>query len=97
MIPAFRSEAQFQASILDCASKLGYRTYHNPDSRRSTSGWPDIVLCKPPRLIFLELKTMKGRVRDEQYAWIEALRECGVEARIVRPDSYNDVLALLAG
>ena len=62
-------EREYQDMIVKAASYLGYAVYHTFDSRRSQPGYPDLTLCKDGRLIFLEVKTEKGKVRPEQIAW----------------------------
>jgi len=60
--------------------------FHPFDSRRSTPGWPDIVLVRPPSVIFAELKTATGRLTPAQRTWLDALDGCpGVEAYLWRP------------
>ena len=82
------SEKQFQAQILQLANLTGWLTYHVYDSRLSAAGFPDLVLCRPPLVLFAELKSEAGRLRPEQEAWLEALRGCGsVGARLWRPCS----------
>lgn len=71
------AEAAFQDEVLGLARLYGWRAYHTHDSRRSAPGFPDLVLVRPPRLIFAELKTDTGRVKPEQEAWLEALAEVG--------------------
>jgi len=90
-----QTEKAFQATVLRLAALLGYRVYHTYDSRRSQAGWPDLVLCKPPRVFFFELKTDTGRVKPEQRAWLDALTACGLVARIVRPRDWKEVTRLL--
>lgn len=85
------SEKQFQAQVIAYAKLRGYRIYHNPDSRRSTAGFPDLVLVRRPRVVFAELKTDTGRVRPEQTAWLDELRACGMTAVIWRPEDWPDV------
>lgn len=77
------TEKEFQARVLTLARLNGWKTYHTHDSRRSAPGFPDLVLVRPPRLIFAELKSAKGRLRPEQRVWLEALSGC-IEA----PESY---------
>jgi hypothetical protein len=36
------------------------------------AGWPDLVLCKPPRLIFAELKREGEEPTADQIAWLDA-------------------------
>lgn len=67
-------EEQFQRQVLGLAEVYGWRSYHTHDSRRSQRGFPDLVLLRPPELIFAELKTDKGRLRPEQGEWLADLR-----------------------
>ena len=50
------TEAAWQQTVIEAADLLGWFVYHNPDSRRSTAGFPDLVLIRAPRVMFLELK-----------------------------------------
>jgi hypothetical protein len=91
------SEAAFQQQITNLAAYYGWRLqYHTHDSRGSQRGFPDLVLVRPPEVLFLELKTQAGRVRPEQQQWIAALTACGLEAHIVRPDDFDRIHARLA-
>lgn len=67
------SEAAFQQQVLQLAGFYGWLSYHTHDSRRSQPGFPDLVLVRGPELLFVELKTDKGRVRPEQQVWLQAL------------------------
>jgi hypothetical protein len=80
-----RSEAALQALVVGVAQLYGWAHYHTHDSRRSDEGWPDLVLCRPPRLVVVELKGVRTRVTPEQQAWLARLQGCGVDARLVRP------------
>jgi hypothetical protein len=93
------SEATFQAAVIDLARHCGWRVYHTYDSRRSKAGWPDLALCKPPRLILAELKAETGRVRTEQREWLAALTRClGLEVYLWRPSDWPAVeRALMRG
>lgn len=92
------SEADWQNEVTRLAHLYGWRLqYHTHDSRRSNPGFPDLVLinAQAARILFLELKTEKGRPTPEQQAWIDALRGCGLHAHILRPsdaDLLNDLL-----
>lgn len=67
------------------------------DRHWARSGFPDLVLCRPPRLIFAECKSHRGAVRDTQASWLTALRNCGVEVYVWRPEHLDDVIAMLGG
>jgi VRR-NUC domain len=90
------SEKQFQAQVVELARISGWLTYHTFDSRRSAPGFPDLVLVRPPRLIFAELKSEVGKFRPEQRVWLEVLKGCQrVEARLRRPEDWRAIETLL--
>lgn len=89
------SERDFQQQVVDLARLFGYFVYHTHDSRRSEAGWPDLTLCRPPRLIFAELKTERGKVRPAQQQWLDALRGAGQEAYLWRPSQWEQIVATL--
>ena len=72
-----------------------WQEYHVYDSRRSTPGWPDLVLARPPGILFAELKLDRGRVSREQTYWIELLRSCGQEVHVWRPRDWEAIHARL--
>ena len=90
------SEAQWQSEVLRYARRFGYRSYHTRVSFGSAKGFPDLVLCRPPRLIFAELKSDKGTVKPEQQAWLDDLAAAGQEAHVWRPRDVEAVVACLA-
>jgi DNA primase len=70
----------------------GWLTYHTHDSRRSTAGFPDLVLVRPPAVLFAELKSESGALRPEQEAWLRKLARCeGVGARVWRPSDWPGI------
>lgn len=91
------TEAQHQAAIIELAQLTGWRWYHVPDSRRCPAGFPDLVLCRPPVLLFVECKTDKGKLRPEQREWLQALFACDtVRARVWRPGDWAEIEETLA-
>lgn len=91
------SERALQNMIIQVATLLGWKTYHTFDSRRSSPGWPDLVLCKAPRLLIRELKTEHGRLRAEQLHWLKALQDCGMDAKVWRPSDWEEIVQTLQG
>lgn len=89
------SEREFQATVMELATLLGWRCYHVPDSRRCEAGWPDLALWRPPRFLLAELKTNKGRVRLIQQQTIDELRECGLEVHLWRPSQWDTIVETL--
>jgi hypothetical protein len=84
------TEHDLQVSVIDIAKLHGYRVAHQRPARTNNgwrtaveghAGFPDLVLVRgvrngqPARLLFVELKTAKGRVSDDQKRWLEVLRE----------------------
>ena len=84
------TEAQLQAAIIETAQTFGWLVYHTYDSRRSHPGFPDLVLCRPPDVLYLELKSEKGRLRPDQDSWIGALRQSGQNVQVWRPSDWLD-------
>ncbi len=90
------TEALWQRQVLDIAHLYGWRSYHTHDSRRSNAGFPDLTLVRPPRVVFAELKSMRGRTSSDQRAWLADLNACpGVETYLWRPDQLDQVVAVL--
>jgi len=79
------SEKEWQAQVVGLAKQLGWRgAYHTFDSRRSTSGFPDLVLVRE-RVVYIELKSEAGKVSPSQRRWLRWLLDAGAEAYIARP------------
>jgi hypothetical protein len=93
------SERQLQDAVVELAGYLHYLVFHPYDSRRSTPGWPDIVLAGHGRAIFAELKRERGRVSTAQQGWLDALAEAGVETYVWRPWHWHsgEIEATLRG
>jgi hypothetical protein len=85
-------EKAFQAQVVQLARLWGWCVYHTYRSTRSPPGFPDLVLVRPPRLVFAELKSARGRLTPEQGRWLELLRGCpGVESYVWRPDDWDSL------
>ena len=89
-------ETDFQRTVTEMAERFGWLVYHTYDSRRSAPGFPDLVLVRPPRVLFAELKSEHGRVTTPQEAWLKALGACdGVEAHLWRPSDSAGIEGVL--
>ena len=100
------TEAEHLEQVKAVALTCGWRLYHTFDSRRSTAGFPDLVLVRPPRVIFAELKSEKGRLTikqryspktgrslPNQMDWKDALEACpGVEYYLWRPRHWDEIM-----
>lgn len=88
-------ERSFQRQVVDAARLLGWRCYWTWNSLHSPKGWPDLVLIRRPRIVFLELKGERTPVTDEQRETIAELQACGLVARIVRPADWDEIERVL--
>ena len=83
------SEDDLLAAVREMARLHHWLTYHTYRSDRSEPGFPDIVLVRPPRLLFMELKSDKGKLTEEQAEWMALLEQVlGVECALVRPSDW---------
>ena len=90
------SEAELQALIENAAELGGWLVFHDTDSRKNRAGFPDLVLLRPPRLLFIELKTASGRVSPAQRVWLEQLgRVDDITVDLVRPDRADALIRTL--
>ena len=101
-------ERDFQRAVIDLARLMGWRVHHTrPALTRAgewrtpiqgDAGFPDLVLCRPPRLIVAELKRVGGKPTAEQQAWLDALHACaGVECYLWTTDDWDAIVRTLTG
>ena len=89
-------ENELQRAIIELAELLKWRVYHvsNVKGRLRSGtgvGFPDLVMVRPPRLIFAELKSAKGVLTTEQQQWMNAIwGTLGVEGHVWRPAQWFD-------
>lgn len=82
--------------VVELAELFRWAHYHPWLSVHSARGWPDLALCRPPRLILAELKSERGTLSDAQAKWIELLEQCeGVEVYLWRPADLETVKGIL--
>jgi len=90
------SERDLTGYVRDCARRFGWLRFHTWLAKHSQAGFPDEVLLRPPRLIFAELKSERGKLKPDQEAWLDALRQVpGVEVYLWRPDSMDEIAKVL--
>jgi hypothetical protein len=91
-----QSEKAFRQQVLALARLRKWRAYWTWTSIHSPAGMPDLVLVRPPRLIFAELKTDHARPTEEQQAWLDALAACpACEAYLWRPAMWDEIQQVL--
>lgn len=88
-------ESAFEGLVRNVAKDCGWWGYHTRDSRKCEAGYPDWHLLRPPRSIFVELKTETGKLRPAQERVIGMLRDCGNTVYVWRPSDWKDILSTL--
>lgn len=89
------TEAHWQRQVVAYAELMKWRAYHTHDSRRSNPGFPDLVLVRRPRVVWVELKADRGRLTSDQRDWLDDLRACGQEVFVWRPNDWPIVEKVL--
>ena len=90
-----QSERDFQRQVLALAKLRGWHSDHTWRADQSAAGFPDLVLCRPPRLLFVELKRETGTVSPAQRQWLDVLGRCSVESYCWRPSTWDVLDAIL--
>ena len=101
----FINERAWQRTVLDCARAYGWFTAHFRPAQNAKGVWrtpvegdakgfPDLVLVRE-RVLFVELKTDKGRLTRHQQAWLDRLAAAGQATRVWRPSDWDEVEATL--
>lgn len=89
VLAATMSEKELQSAVVELAGVFAWRQYHTWLSLHSAGGFPDLVLLRPPRLIFAELKREKANPSAEQRHWLEDLSAvAAVETYVWRPSDH---------
>lgn len=88
------TEKVWQQQIVQLARTVGWRSYHTLRSKGSQPGYPDLTLVRD-RVVFVEVKTEKGKLSEKQREWLTALWVAGAEVYVARPrdlERLGDVL-----
>ena len=95
-VTGYTTEAGFQRAVIEYARARGWRCYSHADSRRATAGWPDLVLLRPPKALFVELKTDIGKARPAQKETLNILARCDdMETYLWRPKHWESIMEIL--
>ena len=96
---SFRSEKAFQRAVEKECRRLGWQFYHVHDSRTVSSkeghGFPDLVIMRPPCLMFVELKLSSNRTSPDQVRWLSGLKRCGQVSFVLTPDRFPQFINTL--
>jgi len=103
------TEAEFQQQVTDLAALLGWswghfrpaktqRGWRVPVSGPLGKGWPDLVLVRDDRLVFVELKRSGKLAPSPDQAAVLTLLGGAAEAYVWTPDDIDEIaLTLGAG
>ena len=83
------------AQVVQLAKLRGWLVYHTFDSRRSASGFPDLVLIRCRSIIVAELKVGKNRLTAAQQDWLDKFRGCGIPAYEWTPERWREIESVL--
>ena len=97
------SEEELLATVTQMAEAFGWMVYHTRDSRRSETGFPDLVLVRPPVVWIVELKREDAKLTQGRYNrkgtwlpgqedWMDLLKDCGtVRSAVWRPSGLDGI------
>jgi hypothetical protein len=95
--PHVTTEKEFMGQVTDAAHLWGWSVYHTQFSKWSEAGWPDLALCRPPRLVMSELKSnsASARVTPDQQRWLDLLSQCRTLETYLWYPPVDDVMPIL--
>ena len=97
-------ERDFLATVVEYAQLKGWLVHHVLESRhyakRIGPGYPDLVLVRDGQLLFIEVKSEKGKLSKAQAEWILALVKVAyssprVECHVWRPSDWPTIEKVL--
>ena len=89
-------EKDFLQAVREYARLMGWTDYHTWHSLHSPAGFPDLVLVRPPRIVFAELKVGRNRPTPAQQEWLNLLKGCpAVEVYLWTPEDWNEIERVL--
>lgn len=102
------TEAAFQRQVTELAEYNGWAWMHlergqnrgawmTPVSGPLGKGWPDLVLLKGHRILFVELKSDKGLTSVNQREILKSLSRTGHPAMVWRPVDWPTIVDVLTG
>ena len=91
--------AHFRPSMTSRVDKRGQPVWVTP-VQADGAGFPDLVLVRDGRLLFVEAKSAKGKVSEEQNHWLGALHKVAfgsprVRVYLWRPSDWLTIEKLL--
>jgi hypothetical protein len=91
------TEKAWSQTVYEAARWHGWFAYRVLRSKGSAPGFPDLVLIRPPRLVFAELKTGRGRLTKAQVECLALLDDVpGAEVFTWYPEDWDEITRVLA-
>ncbi len=95
-------EFDFTKQVLKMAKLFGWRTAHFRPGMMANGRWitafsgdgkgfPDLVLVRGSRLVFVALKNHDGELSEEQLNWLHALNIAGAEVAMWCPKKLTEI------
>lgn len=94
------TEDRLKANVIDACQKLGFRVAHFRPALTSKgyrtavegdgAGFPDLVISGHGLVMFVELKSDKGKLSVEQIDWRNSLLANGAEWDLWRPSDWTN-------
>jgi len=82
--------------VVNLARVYGWLHYHTLYSLGSEEGFPDLVLVRGNRMLFVELKrSQKERLRPAQKVWHEAINRANRVCLVWTPELWDEIRKLM--
>ena len=96
------TEAEFSRQVEELLSLTGWRWCHFRPAMKKDGGWVtaisgdpgmvDIIAVRGSELIWVELKSERGKLSPAQQDWIKALVDAGQRVYLWRPSDWETVV-----
>ncbi len=97
------TENELLDGLLDACAVGGWLVHHDRRSdlalQQGDHGFPDIIAVHKMRTLVIawEAKVPPNPYRPGQEDWLAAFKAAGVDARTIRPDTYDEAWEWLVG
>jgi hypothetical protein len=101
-----QSERDFMAAVIELATVLHWKHWHDYATNaprscwhcgrksivpRNAAGFPDLLLVRRPRVLFVELKRDGEQPTADQQLWLDELTACGQEVYVWTPSDWTAI------
>lgn len=83
-----RTEKSIMLGIQQALGMRGWRVLRVPPSIYSAKGWCDLIAIKDGRVLFIEVKSEKGKLSRDQEKFAQLIDEAGGEYIVARSEDY---------